>query len=117
MAKCRMFPPGVIASAAKQSSCSSGLPRRYAPRNDRLVSMILEQDPALLLQRDLDRRGEHAEHAGQKHFQVHLGLFHIDRRLDRIAQRLDAEVELIARPSRLYLGAAGNMLFELVDVV
>ena len=79
--------------------------------------MILEQDAALLLQRGVDEAAEHAEHPGEQHAEVHLGLHDIDRGVHRLAHRRDVEVELVAGPARLDLRAAGDVLLELVDVV
>jgi len=79
--------------------------------------VVLEQDITLFLQRSLDRAGEHAEHAGQEHAQVNIGFGNVDGRVDRLAHRLDLEIELVAGPSRLDLRAARNVLLELMDVV
>ena len=79
--------------------------------------MILEQQIALFLEHRLDRPSEHAEHARKQHLQLHLGVLDVDLRLDRLAERSDVEVELVAGPAMLDLRAAGNMLAEAVDIV
>ncbi len=79
--------------------------------------VILEQEVALLLQHRLDWRREHSEHARQQHFHPDPGLLDVDRRLHRIAERVDVEVELIGGPAGLHFRPAGDILFELVDVV
>src|SRR5215208_6107576 len=79
--------------------------------------MILEQQIALLLQRNLNRSGKHAEQTGEQDLHSDLCFLDVDRRLDRIPERMDAEVELVAGPAGFDLSSAGNVLLEAVDVV
>src|SRR5260221_10880854 len=79
--------------------------------------MVLQQDTAFLLQRDLDHAGEHAEHAGEQHPQVYLAVHDLDRRVYGLAHRGDVEVELVTGPARLNLRAAGDMLLKLMNIV
>ena len=79
--------------------------------------MILQQQVALLLQRDLDRTREHAKQAGKEDLHMDLRFLDVDRRLDGIAKRMDAEIELIASPAGFDLRAARNVLLQPVDVV
>ena len=41
----------------------------------------------------------------------------VNRRIDRIAERLDAEVKLVTGPAGFDLSTAGDMLLKLMDVV
>src|SRR5690348_15350333 len=79
--------------------------------------MILEQHVALLLQRRLDHSREHAEHRRQQDPEADLVVHHVDGGGDRLAHRGDVEVELVAGPAGLHLSAAGDLLFELVNIV
>ena len=79
--------------------------------------MILEQRSTLLLQSALDQAGEHAEHAGQKHPHPDFRVFDVDGGLDRFAQGLDAQVQLVAGPSGFDLGPARDVILQAVDIV
>jgi hypothetical protein len=79
--------------------------------------MILEKDTAFLLESALDQSRKHAEHSRKQHLHAHLRFLDIDRRLNGVAQRLDLEVELIAGPPGLDVGAARNVVLQLVNVV
>ena len=46
-----------------------------------------------------------------------LGLFDVDRSLDRIAERVDLEVELVAGPAGFDVRSARNVLMQAMDVV
>src|SRR4051794_8798526 len=48
---------------------------------------------------------------------MYLAVEDVDRRVYGLTHRRDVEVELVAAPARLHLGAAGDVLLKLVDIV
>jgi len=99
-----------------ESSFDVPLPSAGGGKED-LAGMILEQDAAAGLQRRLQGAGKHAEQSGQKHRQMDLAFLNVDGRLDGIAHRRHAHVELVAGPAALDMTAARNVLGKAMDVV
>lgn len=78
--------------------------------------MVLEERSPRLLQGSMDEPGKHGEHRRKKNLQSNLGFLDVDRCSDRLTHGGDVEVELVTNPSRLNLGAAGDVFVKMVNV-